>query len=269
MPTAATHPRRTAATTSSTYAMRATEPHIHTAILASTFVTAFPNLVSDPASTLLWTLPGLALLQAIYQVRCLRTLKPTPLSGAGKKKVVGVSSKIIVSYPAPRPHSSLLATLFATTFGTAALYVLLVLFGAPATTHLIPTVLCAMHMALLAVAPLVHKYRLEGRIWREVLGGRAIVEECFAGAVGVLVGAWVGAVPIPLGIVNGRSGPLQSSLGHISDIWLGKAWAGRARGGVCLCNLFSPFSFTPVGYEQTSKLNALNCKEERRKLLVE
>ncbi|PWW78299.1 PIG-F-domain-containing protein [Tuber magnatum] len=171
--------------------MRATEPHIHTAILASTFITAFPSLVSDPAGTLLWTFPGLALLQAIYQARCLRVLSPTSSSGTGKKRVAGVSSKII---------SSLLATLFAATVGTAALYVLLVLFGAPATTHVLPTVLCAMHMALLAVAPLVYKYRLECAIWREVLGGRAVTEECFAGAVGALVGAWVGAVPIPLGM---------------------------------------------------------------------
>jgi len=52
------------------------------------------------------------------------------------------------------------------------------------------------------VAPLVYKYRLEGRVWREILGGRAVVEECFAGAVGALVGAWVGAVPIPLGMFS-------------------------------------------------------------------
>ncbi|KAG0635596.1 GPI biosynthesis protein Pig-F [Tuber brumale] len=187
MPTTKTHPRRTGATS----AMRPAEPHVYTAILASTFITAFPDLVSDPASTLLWTLPGLALLQAIYQVRCLRVLKPASPSGAGRKEVVGVSSKII---------SSFLATLFATTIGTAALYVLLVLFGAPVTTHVLPTLLCAMHASLLAVAPLVYKYRLEGKIWREILGGRAVVEECFAGAVGVLAGAWVGAVPIPLGM---------------------------------------------------------------------
>ena len=79
---------------------------------------------------------------------------------------------------------------------------LLVLFGAPATTHILPTVLCAMHTALLAVAPLVYKYRLEGRVWREILGGRAVVEECFAGGVGALVGAWIGAVPIPLGMFS-------------------------------------------------------------------
>lgn len=48
----------------------------------------------------------------------------------------------------------------------------------------------------------MYKYRLEGRVWREILGGRAVVEECFAGAVGALVGAWVGAVPIPLGMFS-------------------------------------------------------------------
>ena len=79
---------------------------------------------------------------------------------------------------------------------------LLVLFGAPATTHILPTVLCAMHAALLVVAPLVYKYHLEGRVWREILGGRAVVEESFAGAVGALVGAWLGAVPIPLGMFS-------------------------------------------------------------------
>ncbi|RPA89818.1 hypothetical protein L873DRAFT_1720408 [Choiromyces venosus 120613-1] len=190
MSTTQTHNHLRRTTSNSTSAMRATEPHIHTAIIAGTFISAFPSLVSDPGSTLIWALPGLALLQAVYQVRCLRMLKPTP-SGSGKKEVIGISSKII---------SSFLAILFATTIGAAALYVLLILFGAPATTHVFPTVLCAMHTALLAVAPLVYKYRLEGRVWREVLGGRAVVEECFAGAVGALGGAWVGAVPIPLGM---------------------------------------------------------------------
>lgn len=98
MPTANIHPRRTPATTSAS-AMRATEPHIHTAILASIFITTFPCLVCDPASTLLRALPGLALLQAAYQVRCLRMLNLTSPSGTGKKEVMGISSKIIVPPP--------------------------------------------------------------------------------------------------------------------------------------------------------------------------
>ena len=103
MPTPTIHPRRTPAA-ASTSALRATEPHIYTAILASIFITTFPSLVSDPASTLLWTLPGLALLQAIYQVRCLRMLNLTSPSGAGKKEVMGVSSKIIVPPPVIPHH---------------------------------------------------------------------------------------------------------------------------------------------------------------------
>ena len=75
----------------------------------------------------------------------------------------------------------------------------MVLFGAPATSHVVPTLLCAAHVALVAAFPLVCAHGVDAEKWRQVLAVEAPIGEAFVGAIGALVGAWAGAVPIPLG----------------------------------------------------------------------
>lgn len=91
--------------------------------------------------------------------------------------------------------------MLASTLGTAVLYFLLVTFGAPVTTHVAETVAAAAHMAVLMVFPLVVRNGVDGERWRGVVGvmGDAASGSEFWGAVGGGVGAWLGAVPIPLG----------------------------------------------------------------------
>ena len=61
----------------------------------------------------------------------------------------------------------------------------------------------AAHMALLGGFPLLCVFGVEGERWREVLGGTAEVGEGVGGLWGVVVGGWLGAVPIPLGEFSG------------------------------------------------------------------
>ncbi len=78
------------------------------------------------------------------------------------------------------------------------LTVVLVLFGAPLTTHLPHTSLCATHIALLSILPLFYVYGVDGKMWREISSASLPFDEVWGGCIGSILGAWLGAVPIPL-----------------------------------------------------------------------
>jgi phosphatidylinositol glycan class F len=90
--------------------------------------------------------------------------------------------------------SLLLSFLVATPLLTATL----VLFGAPITTHHTHTLLCGAHIALLSTVPLVYVHGVDGETWREIVALLLPIDEVYGGLIGAVVGAWVGAVPIPL-----------------------------------------------------------------------
>lgn len=73
-----------------------------------------------------------------------------------------------------------------------------VLFGAPVTTHIPQTLLSSSHLALLAVFPLVYVHGSDGSKWREIVSAYSPIDEVYGGVVGCFLGAWLGAVPIPL-----------------------------------------------------------------------
>lgn len=53
-------------------------------------------------------------------------------------------------------------------------------------------------MVLLAVLPLFYVYGVDAKMWREITSASLPFDEVWGGTVGTLVGAWLGAVPIPL-----------------------------------------------------------------------
>lgn len=73
-----------------------------------------------------------------------------------------------------------------------------VLFGAPVTTHIPQTLLSSSHLAFLAVFPLVYVHGSDGERWREIVSVYSLIDEVFGAALGCFLGAWLGAVPIPL-----------------------------------------------------------------------
>lgn len=82
--------------------------------------------------------------------------------------------------------------------GTPVIALLLILFGAPFTTHNAHTILCAAHMALLSVTPLVYVHGVDGAAWKQVWAFARPADAVWGGALGACVGAWLGAIPIPL-----------------------------------------------------------------------
>lgn len=53
-------------------------------------------------------------------------------------------------------------------------------------------------MALLTVTPLVYVHGVDGNVWKQVWAFARPADAVWGGALGACVGAWLGAVPIPL-----------------------------------------------------------------------
>jgi phosphatidylinositol glycan class F len=53
-------------------------------------------------------------------------------------------------------------------------------------------------MSLLAAFPLFYVYGVSSQIWQEIAGGMLPFDEVWGASVGCLLGAWLGAIPIPL-----------------------------------------------------------------------
>lgn len=100
----------------------------------------------------------------------------------------------MISISQPAFLSLVATTLIATPLFLLTLY----LFGAPVTTHHWHTILCAAHIALLAACPLVYVHGVDGPTWRDIVGMMLPIDEVYGGMIGTVMGAWLGAVPIPL-----------------------------------------------------------------------
>jgi phosphatidylinositol glycan class F len=200
--------------------------HVHPALVLSAFYLRFPALVADPTAALLNSLVLLAVIQMAFAVVCLPATgsssasKPSRKSKPGAKKTTSGSSdpssaKPLVSSPsllvAPDEDGICMVLIYYFFHLQTAFFALLlslisipllgtiqVLFGAPITTHLPETLLSSAHVAFLAVFPLFYVHGADSAKWREVVSLYSPIDEVFGGSLGCLLGAWLGAVPIPL-----------------------------------------------------------------------
>ena len=62
------------------------------------------------------------------------------------------------------------------------------LFGAPYTTHFWHNLLCATHVAMLAVFPLFYVHGVNSHTWREISGACLPFDEVWGGTIGTIVG---------------------------------------------------------------------------------
>ena len=93
---------------------------------------------------------------------------------------------------------SILSLLLSLSIPTLPLFAILILFGAPLTSHHQHTLLLASHISVLACQPLFFIHGVSARIWQEVLSAAVPFDVVWGGSIGCVVGAWIGAVPIPL-----------------------------------------------------------------------
>ncbi|TVY19037.1 Glycosylphosphatidylinositol anchor biosynthesis protein 11 [Lachnellula arida] len=167
---------------------------VHPALLLSAYYLRFPSFVADPVPTLLSSLLPLAVIQVAYAALCL------PATGSNAKAVKrGKLNGAKKTGDTPSANTfTVLFSLVLSLLSTPVLAGLQILFGAPITTHLPHTLLGSAHLALLAVFPLVYVHGSDGKRWREIASVHSPIDEVFGGAVGCFLGAWLGAVPIPL-----------------------------------------------------------------------
>ena len=78
------------------------------------------------------------------------------------------------------------------------LYVIVVLFGAPLTTHLPHTALLAIHLALLTTPQLYYAHGLDKDQWLKIASMQIPIDELYGMTLGACLGSWIGAIPIPL-----------------------------------------------------------------------
>ncbi|XXH03617.1 Translin-1 [Hypoxylon texense] len=171
--------------------------HVHPVLLLSYFLMRFSALVADPVSTMSNSVPIIAAIQAAYAIICLpaagsHVAKPAKKLRPGEKRKAGSDST------GPNVAVTTLVALVLSAITTLALYAVLVLFGAPFLTHVPHTLLCSMHLALLGLFPLFYTRGVSNKDWLEILSARAPLDEAFGGLMGTCIGAWLGAVPIPL-----------------------------------------------------------------------
>ncbi|OAA42263.1 phosphoethanolamine transferase PIGF [Metarhizium rileyi] len=155
----------------------------------------FDAVVAEPASSLQLALPAVALIQTAYVTTCL------PPAGSQAAKVVRrprPGEKKRADANGPNTLSTAILALLLTAISTPAVHALFVLFGAPFLGQVSHTLFCSAHFSLLAFFPVFYSRGVSGEALTAIAGASAPLDETFGGLVGAVVGAWLGAVPIPL-----------------------------------------------------------------------
>ncbi|RMY75969.1 hypothetical protein D0863_02257 [Hortaea werneckii] len=170
--------------------------NLHPILLSSILAFSFKTLVHDPVNTLLGLAPTIAILQALYCVICLPSTgqTPPPVRKPGEKKKPQKAGQDIWAKIVPA-FLSLTLTLF---LSAPLFFLLAILFGAPLTSHLLHTLFLALHLALLTTPQLYYAHGLEAPKWMHLVSLQLPVDEVLGMSLGACVGAWAGAIPIPL-----------------------------------------------------------------------
>ncbi|ORY17092.1 GPI biosynthesis protein Pig-F [Clohesyomyces aquaticus] len=174
--------------------------HIHPVLVLSLYALRFKAIVADPVPALTNTLIPLGVMQIAFAAICLpptgseavvaEKRKPGEKKKPGQGKVASaVNGKVIPAF---------LSLAISTLAATPILMLTLILFGAPISTHHWHTLLAAAHISLLAVVPLIYVHGVDGEKWREIVACLLPIDEVYGCLIGSVLGAWLGAVPIPL-----------------------------------------------------------------------
>ncbi|KAL1303834.1 hypothetical protein AAFC00_000291 [Neodothiora populina] len=177
--------------------------HIHPLVILGVFYFQFDSLVKKPLESLPRTAIAVALLQVLYVCLCIpgsnyASLHPNKGKAGPKKKAAASHSSHAEPGIGFRLVPAFLSLVLSVSLGAPVIAAALILFGAPITTHQLYTVLCGLHISLLAVLPLFYVHGVDQPKWMQIAALNAPVDEVFGASSGTLVGAWIGAIPIPL-----------------------------------------------------------------------
>ncbi|KAK2004193.1 GPI biosynthesis protein family Pig-F [Colletotrichum falcatum] len=188
--------------------------HVQPVLLSGLFFAQFGSLVADPVPALYSSIPIVAAIQVAYAFVSLPAAGSQSAKPPSKKPRVGEKKKaestgpnpFIVSCSTSLKGGFLLTTgiqaiflsLLLAFLVTPAIHLVLVLFGAPFLTHFLHTLLCSANIAILSLFPIFYVHGVESSTWIALASTAAPLDEAYGGLVGGILGAWLGAVPIPL-----------------------------------------------------------------------
>ncbi|KAL1902661.1 Glycosylphosphatidylinositol (GPI) anchor assembly protein [Sporothrix stenoceras] len=219
------------------------------AVLLAALALCFNDLVGDPKlrqggvdadadSTAIATLAGLLGVATVVQVAASVVglppagsvaPPPPPQNNDSAKKQRKAARK---DGRKPNVIVTTVLSLVLTALATPLVHLVLVLFGAPFLAQTSRTFLCAAHLAVLGLYPVIYTRGTDGMgAWRALASGSQTAKQLDAavgGLWGACAGAWLGAVPIPLDWDRSwQAWPITVVVG----IYLGHA-VGRTLGGV-------------------------------------
>ncbi|WVF67734.1 hypothetical protein IAT40_002493 [Kwoniella sp. CBS 6097] len=175
-------------------------------------------ITSRPTITMLWDVLGMGVCMAWWGARMLRWSTQGSTAGAGARvgqhgqgKLVGEDEVSERQARAGKMLKRAGEAAAATLVIAVVIFVLLETLGAPLESHLLRTALLSIHLSLLTVWPVVHTFGIPS-IYDKGLAARYRMTRLFCEfrpespleralvypAVGALLGAWVGVIPIAL-----------------------------------------------------------------------
>jgi phosphatidylinositol glycan class F len=157
------------------------------------YTMVYGHLVDDPVRAMSEGTIAVIMIQVFYCVvggleMTSKLKSQKPKDKRTKETGLSLASKL---------SSAILATILSLAMSVL-VYALLILFGAPAISNVAETFLCAVHIALLSVQPLVFVYNLDSKIWKDIISVKLPLNGVYGASVGTWLGAWLGAIPIPL-----------------------------------------------------------------------
>ncbi|KAM0720121.1 hypothetical protein Q7P37_004257 [Cladosporium fusiforme] len=168
--------------------------NLYPAILLSGLFLTFNHLVEDPVSTLSKAAPVVIILQIVYCFLCLPSTGQAPPPPKNKWKKQSRSGQDFGAKAVP----AFLSLILTVTLTVPALFILVLFFGAPLVTHQAHTILVSLHLGLLVSPQLFYVYGLDVRVWMQAASLQLPLDEVYGMSLGAIVGAWLGAIPIPL-----------------------------------------------------------------------
>lgn len=145
------------------------------------------GILEAPVKTLAWGSLGLSLLQ--YIMCAVSAFYGARVSSGVKRKEKNDEGSILFTAALSTVLSFALAPLIC---------LFLIVMGAPGLTSSAETAILAVHVSLLSTQRLIHKYGLESSVWEKLMSLRIPLNGQYASSIGVWIGLWLGAIPIPL-----------------------------------------------------------------------
>ncbi|EFX03013.1 GPI-anchor biosynthesis protein [Grosmannia clavigera kw1407] len=163
------------------------------------------NTTEDGYGTGIGALAGLLVASTVVQVAAAVIGLPPAGSDAESQK----KRRARKDQRKPNVIVTTFLSLLLTVLAVPLVHVVLVLFGAPFLVHAPSTLLCAGHIAVLGLFPVVFTHGTDSPGWLALIsgdffsaaakGGLSVADAASAaGLWGTCIGAWLGAVPIPL-----------------------------------------------------------------------